>query len=351
MIKKSSKVLLIFCLILGVSSGALAQAPQTGSIKGTITDNEGNPLPGVTMTVSSESLMGQKTYVTTDTGAYRFPALPPGTYTVVAEIPGFKRVSRREIIVRVGMSVTIDIMMEVTTIEEEITVTAAAPTVDVESSKIAVVMDNDMLNNIPLARDLYDIVNSAPGAVSEGNPGSRTTSIHGATVRGTTYALEGVNMDDPMVRYPITNLNFDVMEEVEMIMGGHPASVGFTDGGYINVVTKSGGNRFSGGAVLYFTNEDTTQSLWTDEEAQALGVTLPSLDKIWFDGSLTLGGPIIKDRIWFFANARLIKQEKADTDRCWIRKTLANHLRHHTKLEIGLLLTMLGAILTWLLSR
>jgi hypothetical protein len=309
LIKKSSKALLIFCLILGVSSGALAQMPQTGSIKGTITDPEGNALPGVTVTVSSEALMGINTYVTTENGAYRFPALPPGTYIIATSMSGFKTIERGNIVVRTGMTVTINLTLELTTIEEEITVTAPAPTVDVESSKIAVVMDKELLKNIPMARDLYDIVNTAPGAVSEGVASRRTSAIHGATVRGTTYALEGVNMDDPMVRYPITNINFDVMEEVEMITGGHPASVGYTDGGYINVVTKSGGDKFSGGAILYFTNENMAQNLWPDEDAMALGVTQPSVDKIWIDGSLTFGGPIIKERIWFFSNARYIRQE------------------------------------------
>ena len=310
MIKKLSKALLIFCIFLGISSGALAQVEQTGSIKGTITDNEGNPLPGVTVTVTSEALMGKQTYVTTERGDYRFPALPPGTYKLVAEMPGFKTVSRENVIVRTGMIISINFTLEVTTIAEEITVLATAPTVDVESTKIAVVMDKDMLKNIPIARDLYDIVNAAPGVVSEGQASRRTSSIHGASVRGTTYALEGVNMDDPQVRYPITNINFDVMEEVEIITGGHPASVGYTDGGYVNVVTKSGGNKFSGGAILYFTNKDMAQYLWTDEQVQALGVKQPSVDKLWLDGSLTFGGPIVKDRIWFFSNGRYIRQEQ-----------------------------------------
>jgi hypothetical protein len=217
---------------------------------------------------------------------------------------------REEVIVRVGMVVTIDIVMEVTALEEQITVTATSPVVDVEQSKITMVMDKDLLKNIPMARDLYDIVNGAPGAISEGQSYRRTSSIHGATVRSNTYAFDGVNMNDPVVMYPLTNINFDVMDEVEMVTAGQPASVGYTDGAYINVVTRSGGNQFSGGAVLYYTNKDMNQQLWPEEEIQAFEVAKPAVDKLNFDGSATLGGPIITDRLWFFSNARYLRTEQ-----------------------------------------
>ena len=302
------KVLLMICLCTGLFSVAFSQQ-QTGSVKGTITDNEGNPLPGVTVTVSSPALMRIQTFTTTETGAFRFPALPPGTYTLRAELPGHKTIDRGNIVVRVGMTITLDLTMEMTAVEEEVTVTAASPTVDVQSTKLTVTMDRELLKNIPMARDLYDIVNSAPGAVSEGVTYRRTSSIHGSTVRGNTYAFDGVNMNDPVVMYPLTNINFDVMDEVEMITAGHTASVGYTDGAYINIVTKSGGNKFSGGAVVYYTNDGFAQHLWTDEQVGAMGVSKPSVEKKWFDGSLTLGGPVLKDKIWFFANGRYITNE------------------------------------------
>ncbi len=316
MSKKLLKSLFILALCIGFVSTTYAQR-TTGSIKGIVTDNEGNPLPGVTLTASADVLMGIQTYVTTDTGSYRFPSLPPGWYTVTAEMPGFKTITRSQIEVRVGMTVTINVTMEMTTIEEEVTVTAASPVVDVEQTKLAVVMDKELLKNIPMARDLYDIVNSAPGAVSENVTYRRTSSVHGASVRSNTYAFDGVNMNDPVVMYPLTNINFDVMDEVEMVTAGHPAEVGYTDGAYINVVTRSGGNRFSGGAVLYYTNDSLAQHLWTDEQVMAMGVTQPEVDKMWFDGSLSIGGPIIQDRVWFFSNARYIKQEIATSFIPW----------------------------------
>jgi len=297
------------CLLLFMVSLAPAQE-LTGSLRGTVTDNEGNPLPGVTVTINSPALMGTLNAVTNDRGVFRFPSLPPGTYNAKAELPGFKVLERTGIIIRVGMTVNIELSLEPAAVAEEITVTAPTPVVDTVSTKVAVVIDRELLKNIPMARDLYDIVNAAPGAISEGQTYRRTSSIHGATVRSNTYAFDGVNMNDPVVMYPLTNINFDVMDEVEMITAGQPASVGYTDGAYINIVTKSGGNKFSGGLVLYYTSKGMNQQLWSEEQFKAMGVSKAAVDKMNFDSSVTLGGPIIKDRLWFFTNGRYIKREQ-----------------------------------------
>ena len=308
MLKKACPFLMALACVFIFTSHLSAQT-QTGSIKGVITDVEGNPIPSVTVLAASSALMGVQTYETTESGAFRFPALPPGTYTLVFEGPGFKPITRENITVRVGMVVTIDISLEQAVLEREIVITAPSPTVDVESTKIASVIDANMLGNLPLARNLIDIINIAPGVVSEGM-GKTNPAVHGSSVRGNTYAFDGVNMNDPAVMTPLTNINFDVMEEIEMETGGHPASVGVTDGAYINVVTKSGGNRFSGGATVYYTNEGMNDMLWTSEQVKALGVAQPAVDKSWADFSLTFGGPILKDKLWFFANGRHIRREQ-----------------------------------------
>ena len=307
--KKITKVFLILCLSVGLFTASFAQR-QTGSIKGKVTDNEGNVLPGVTVIAKSEALMGTRSYVTTKTGSFRFPSLPHSTYEISVEMPGFKTVKRGDIIVRVGMVLKVDITMEMTTLEEEITVTAPSPVVDMEQTKISVIMGEALLRNIPMARDFYDIVNSAPGAISEGVENRRTTTIRGSSVRGNTYALDGVDMNDPQTRVLVTNVNFDVIDEVEIVLGGHPPEVGYTDGAYINVVTRSGGNRFSGGAIINYSDESMVQSLWTDEQIQALGVGNPARQESWFkfNGSLSLGGPILTDRLWFFSNIHYIKR-------------------------------------------
>ena len=161
--KKSIRIVLTLGLMLGLTSALMSQV-QTGSITGLITDNENNVLPGVTLTISSPSLMGTRTYISTSAGVFRFPALPPGTYSLKAELPGFKTAERDDIVIRVGMVVTLDITMQLASIAEEVAVTAVAPVVDVQQSKISVSVDNNMLRNLPVARDMLDVINSAPGA-------------------------------------------------------------------------------------------------------------------------------------------------------------------------------------------
>ena len=306
--KKLIPIVVILALL--ITPTAFAQR-LVGSIYGKVMDESKAILPGVILTVSGPALMVEQVFTTPETGRYRFPTLPPGAYTIKAELSGFQTTEIKGIVVNAGKSTEVDIIMSIAGVEEVITVTGEAPMVDVKSAKNAVTVSTELLNNIPMARDLYDIVNSAPGAVSEEVTYRRTSSVHGGTVRNNTYAFDGVNMNDPVVMYPLTNINFDVMEEVEMITGGQPAETGYTTGAYINIVTKSGGDEFHGAGTIYFTNDSFNQVLFTEEQLDNMNVSAPKYDKNWFDGSFSMGGPIAKGKLWFFGNARYIKQEVA----------------------------------------
>jgi len=289
---------------------SLAQR-QTGSIHGTVVDEEGNVLPGAAATLFGPALLGTKSYVTSNTGKFRFPALLPGEYEVRVELSGFKTKISKGLAISVGKTTSITIILEIATIEEEVTVTAEAPMVDVESSKVSVSYGAEFIASIPMNRDLYDIQNSIPGAISEGTWYRRTSSILGGTVRSQLYALDGVSMNDPATTYSMVNINVDVYEEIEFEVGAHPAEVGQTDSAYVNIVTKSGGNKFSGGATIYYTGESFAQNMYTDDQLSALGLDAPEKYTDYKDGSLNLGGPFIKDRLWFFVNGRRQIWDKA----------------------------------------
>ena len=301
--KKIFRLFLISLFAFCLTSTTFAQR-QTGSIFGTVVDEEGTPLPGATVTLSGPALMGTRTYVTTEEGRFRFPVLSPGEYEVKVEVPGFQTTTRKNIICNVGKTIDVTITLKVTTVEEEVTVTAASPVVDIESTKISVNYGANFLASIPLSRDLYDIQNSIPGAISEGVDYRRTSSILGGTVRSQLYALDGVPMNDPATFYPMSNINVDVYQEIEFELVSHPAEVGQADSTYINIVTKSGGNKFSGGISLLYTDKNFGQNLFTKEQVSALGVNPPEKYSDYKDGGINLGGPIIKDRLWFFINGR-----------------------------------------------
>ncbi|MBE0460457.1 MAG: TonB-dependent receptor [Candidatus Aminicenantes bacterium] len=310
--KNILKLPIILLLAFGLAVFSFSQGRQTGTISGIVADEEGNPLPGATVIISSPSLLGQRLYITSATGKFRFPALLPGEYEVRVEMPGFKTVVRKGLLCSVGKTTECRICLTISAIEEEIEVVAESPVVDVGTSKVSVNYSSDFIASIPMNRDLYDIQNSIPGAISDGAECRRTSSILGGTVRSTLYALDGVPMNDPATFYSMANINVDVYEEVEFGVGALPAEVGQTDSVYVNIVTKSGGNKFTGGATFYYTGESFAEDLLSLEDIDALGVDKPEKFSGYKDASLNLGGPILEDRVWFFLNGRRLIWDKVN---------------------------------------
>ena len=295
------KLIVFSLVILFLSSfyvlNAQISSRETGSIKGIITDEEGNPLPGVAITVSSPALMGKATDVTRQDGGFRIVLLPPGEYTLVAELQGFKTVKQEKIDVRLGLTVTINIKMAVTTIAEEITVVGLAPVVDVKASKTQQIFKSDLFQNLPIGRNLAAIITLTPGTVNPQN-------VKGGTAGANIYQIDGLNANDPCQAQLDIPIDFNVMEEVEVITGGAPSEVGVTLGGFVNVITKSGGNDFSGQFQLYYTNKDLAKPVLPKEELSALGLAKPAAPVYDYELSGGFGGPIIKDRLWFYADGR-----------------------------------------------
>ncbi len=324
------KGFVIVLLALVLTSAGFAQGRQTGSISGTVVDTEGNLLPGCTVTISGPKLLGTKSYVTSDVGKFRFPALSPGRdYELRVELLGFKTTIRGGLIVSVARAITITIEMEMTTLEEEVTVVAASPVVDVQTSRVSVSYTADFLASIPMGRDLYGIQNSIPGAISTGNDYRRTSSILGGTVRSQLYQLDGVPMNDPATFYPMANINVDVYEEIEFGIGALPAEVGQADSVVVNIVTKSGGNRFTGNVSAYYTGDALVNDLISAEDLEAVGANPPKSFRDYKDGSLSFGGPIIQDKAWFFLSGRRLVWEQANPETHDVR--LANiNLREWT---------------------
>jgi len=311
--KRSFPRLLLFLFIALLAAVPVFAQRQTGAISGRVLDAQNNPLPGVAVTLSGPALMGSKDFVTTETGSFRFVALSPGRdYQIKAALPGFKTTIRPGLIVSVGRTTDTDIILEESAVSEEVTVTAPSPVVDVQATKTNVNYSAQLLASLPMNRDLYDIQNSIPGAISEGIEYRRMSSIQGGTVRSQLYALDGVPLNDPATNYSMANINIDVYEEIEFETGGHPAEVGQTDSTYVNIVTKSGGNRFSGGATGYYTAGGLAENLISDEQLRAFGVNPPEKFTDYKDLSLNLGGPIVKDKVWFFVNGRRLTFKQAN---------------------------------------
>jgi len=325
------KKIFIFLLILSISTGITSRASaqgQTGSIKGRITDKEGKPMPDAFIYVSSPAMLGIRTYLSSKAGAIRFPGLPPGIYKIMVEKPEFKTVIIEDIIVKVGKTINLDITMEAALIEEEIRSNIPSPTLDEESTKTSVNMERNLLNNIPFARDLNEIINSAAGITQYSVPNQKAASVHGSTVRANIYTLDGMVMNDPSGMHLISNISFDIIDEVELETAAHPAQVKFTEGGYINVVAKSGGNRFIGDINLYYADEKLGSTLRSYEEISETGASPPPLDKYLTDFSFSLGGSLVEDMLWFFTNVRFISQSRTTAFIPWTDPQGSSHQRY-----------------------
>lgn len=303
MIVRGLRPFLTLLLLLSLALPAFTQR-QTGTISGQVTDKEGKPLPAATVSISGPALMGVSGYVTSETGIFRFASLKPGKYELRAEMPGFKSYIFQSVIVAVGRTTELVIRLEEAPAEEEVTLTAASPVVDVESSKVSVNYSARFLASIPMNRDLYDIQNSIPGAVSEEADYRRTSSILGGTVRSQLYALDGMPLNDPTTSHSLVNINVDVYEEIEFVLGAHPAEVGQTDSTYINIVSKSGGNQYAGGLATYFTGDSLTSDLIPKSDTDAYQVDPPGRFAGYSDFSANLGGPFMADRAWFYLDGR-----------------------------------------------
>lgn len=296
---KKSFVFWVTLLSIALVSPAWAQrTTQTGVIEGKVADETGEPLPGVTVTASSPSLMlPQVSTVTNESGYFRFLQLPTGTYKVVFELPGFKTIIREGVKVTFGGTTTLDISMIQATVEETITIVGQTPTVDKKKTSLGVNLGVDFLRNIPAARDMATVFNMAPGVTSD--------TAHGSSVRDNAYNLDGVNITDPVTGTPFVGLGFEIAEEYTVQTSGHSAEYGSVRGAMLNVVTKSGGNNISGEVNLYFRNKDlqADNTKGTPFEGQYVGFDHE------YDTTFQLGGPIIKDKLWFFGNFTYRYQE------------------------------------------
>lgn len=295
MVKKLS---MFFAAMLIIAAVGFGQSVQTGAITGTVTDQEGTALPGITVILKSPALVvPQMTTVSNNAGAYRFPALPPGIYEVTFMLEGMNTIVRKDIVVNLSKSVIVNVSMALKTQEETIIVSGKAPTVDRQTTTKTANLDIQFLEYIPALRTLASYLNLTPGATAD--------AVHGSSVRDTSYNLDGVNLSDPAVGGQGVFFGLDIMEEISVETGALAAEYGQARGAVLNIVSKSGGNKFSGTASVYYRSLDlqANNTKGTALEGEKSGY------KFEWEPGLSLGGPLAKDKLWFFLSLSFNKRE------------------------------------------
>ncbi len=288
-------------LLLGLSaSGALlAQSKTTSALNGRVVGDDGGPLPGVTVEIGSPALIGgSRVASTNDDGRYRFPELTPGVYTVSFSLEGFQSVRREGVVLSLGRSTELPIKLGIETLTETLVVVGEAPTIDVQSSGTSTNLPSTYLENIPASRFQVDVINLAPGINNDSAFGGGGSSAN-------AYQLDGIDVSDPEGGTAWAFVNFNIIEEAQLVGLGAPAEYGGFTGVVFNSITKSGGNQVKGSVEAYYTNDSLTGN-----NSDIPGLS-PTTDKS-YDTNLQWGGPISKDKLWYFLSGQYVADDTSD---------------------------------------
>ncbi|HSP13627.1 MAG TPA: carboxypeptidase regulatory-like domain-containing protein [Thermoanaerobaculia bacterium] len=293
----------LFLVLLILPFAAFSQG-LTGSLTGTVTQDN-SPLPGVTITISSPQMQGTRTAVSNEAGGYNFGALPPGDYTVQFELQGMQT-QKQTAHVGVAQTARADAAMKVSSVTEAITVTAAAPAV-AETTEVQTNFGHDAIEQLPIGRTITAITGLAPGVVS----GVNGFAISGGQSFDNLYTVDGAVVQENLRGQPHNLFIEDAIQETTIQTAGISAEFGNFTGGVVTAITKSGGNQFSGSLRDSLTNPNWTAKS-PDVYSTVNGVvqTVPTpdpIDKISHQYEGTLGGRVIRDRLWFFAAGRYVK--------------------------------------------
>jgi hypothetical protein len=284
-------------------AGAVHAQNVTSRLTGTVRDAQGAVLPGVTVTATSPALIGTQTAVTEANGTYQFPSLPSGVYTLKFELQGFQPFMRQNIALALGQTLTIDTQMQLASLKENVTVTAESPVVDTQSTTVGSTMDTAKLIGVPSSTDLWGALAQAPGIRMEGFDvgGSHKSQQSGYTAFGignqTRVVTEGVDTTEGTGG---AGFYQDYYSQNEISVSGAGQDVAMnTPGAAVISTIKSGGNQFKALINQTYEGESFVGDNADDADRARGGSAQPN--RLFWEHHSDLGGPILKDRLWFFA--------------------------------------------------
>jgi hypothetical protein len=293
-------------LSLAVAGAAFAQS-SGGNLSGRVVDETGGALPGVTVTATNDATGLNRTVVTSSDGTYRLQSLPPGTYTVVADLSGFATVTTKNVQVNVASDTERNVTLKQSAVKEQITVTAEAPLV-ATSPSVGTVVSQQELENLPLnGRQFANLGSLAPGTSLSVNsdptkPGQLTIALNGGSGRNVNFLVDGGDNTDDTIGGALQNFNIEAVQEFKIQTMQYKAEYGRSSGGVLSVVTKTGTNDFSGSAYEFYRSKSLNSPTVREDEA---GEKNPYRRDQY---GASFGGPIVRDRAHFFATYEKTKR-------------------------------------------
>jgi hypothetical protein len=295
--------------LIGQPAGA--QVASTGRVVGSVKDDSGAAMPGVRVELAGDRVMGVQSFTTDERGQYRFNSLPPGEYELTFTLAGFGTAKRTNVRVRVGAVLEEDVVLKVAGRTEAVTVNASAVVVDTTTTKVETTYDRDWIAKAPNERKSYmDILAAAPGVDPAPRANTLQPASYGSNVDQNLYQLDGVNVTDHFNGNATTLVqpSIDTVEQIEVLSLGAPAEYGDHEGAVFNVVTRQGTNKFHGGTAFYYQSDGLTARNTTEGFDEGK----PYTRLYYHDLTAQLGGPIVKDKLWFFAAYERLRDSFAE---------------------------------------
>jgi outer membrane receptor protein involved in Fe transport len=287
--------LVVAALVWAAAAPALAQGQQSGALSGRVSSSDRQPLPGVTVTVSSDALQGLRTAVTDINGVYALPGLPPGRYAVKFELDNMSTVERTAD-VPLGNVIVIDQPLVLAPVKELVEVRATMPaavtsrgTFNVPSTQVAL---------LPIGRTPFLVAELTPG-LTDNTPSASQITVSGSFAYDNLFLMNGVDINDNVLGTANNLFIEDAIQEVQVLTSGISPEYGRFSGGVVNMITRSGGNVFSGSFRTNFTSPS-----WSAETPFEKSARTSRASKLSPTFEATAGGPVVRDRLWFFAGAR-----------------------------------------------
>lgn len=312
MSKRWSRYLIFTAALMLLAASMFAQGTG-GALIGRVADETGGALPGVTVTATNDATGISRSVVTGSDGSYRFSSLPVGTYTVVADLAGFATTTTKNLSVLVATDNTRNITLKQGAVKEQITVTAEAPLV-ATSPSVGTVVSQKELEGLPLnGRQFANLGTLAPGTTLSVNsdptkPGQLTIALNGGSGRNVNFIIDGGDNTDDTIGGALQNFNIEAVQEFKIQTMQYKAEYGRSSGGVLSVVTKTGGNELSG-SVYDFYRAKGLNSETQSEKLAGIGKQPYRRDQY----GASLGGPIIKDKMFFFGTWEKTKRTTAYT--------------------------------------
>jgi hypothetical protein len=316
LLMRNNKRLFLIPLLISLLS-YLTFAIETGEINGKVLDENGESLPGVRITARSPNLQGLRSVVSNPDGEFFFPLLPVGKYSLTFAIEGFNPLTQKNVLVRLGRVTHLTVNMQFSQIQEEIVVTASPPLLDRTSTDTSYLFSEEDLEKIPVqTRNMVDVVKFTPGVTGvrvntrRGTSEQGQPSFRGEGEEGNTWVVDGLAISGVRLKNSGVRINYDSVDEVQIISDPFSPEYGPAYGGIINMVTKSGSNDLKGEFSLIFTNKH----LQSSREEQLSIVREPEYFSN-YNWLLNLGGPLIKDKLWFFISNNFFTDTEETKDK------------------------------------